>query len=100
ERRGIRGDGCALAAILGERDLRAGGSGHVDVLDALAAFEDAVDGGLGADRLRSAGLDPARTHAADRVARQLGRIADRGPRRSRPEPPDGAPALDAARRIA
>ena len=83
ERRGIAGDACAMAAILGERDLGGGGKGprdarhRSDVLDALERFDEAEAAGMAPERLRWMGLDPARALAVDRVKKQLTRLVDR-----------------------
>ena len=83
ERRGIAADACAMAAILGERDLTTGRRGtrdarhRSDVLDALERFDEAEAAGLSPERLRWMGIDPARAVAVDRVKKQLTRLCDR-----------------------
>lgn len=84
ERRGAAGDGCALAALAGEREIgapsarRGGGPrGSSDLLAALELLEEAADARFDPDRLRWMGVDPTRAAAADRVRRQLARLADR-----------------------
>jgi ATP-dependent helicase HrpB len=90
ERRGVAADACALAAVVGERDVRFGtaprfgpggargarSSGRevsADVLDALAAYREAERASFDVDRLRYLGIDAARAQAVSRVARQLSR---------------------------
>jgi ATP-dependent helicase HrpB len=90
ERRGVAGEGAALAAILGERDITAGPETPArrrhssDLLVALEAYEFAEEAGFSQGRLRSLGLDPARTLAVQRVHKQLARAVDR---RAAPRPP-------------
>ncbi len=91
EARGVAEPACAIAALLGARDLRlerrgpraearvASPSDLIDDLDALYA---ARQHGLRPDRLRRDGLDPYTAGAVDRVARQLARAA----RDERPAP--------------
>jgi ATP-dependent helicase HrpB len=105
ERRGVASDGCALAALAGEREIagsaaqgrRGGARGSSDLLAALdrfnvgrdsafaGPFEEAAAARFDADRLRWIGVEPARAAAVDRVRRQLARLADR--RAPRPEGP-------------
>ena len=82
ERRGIAGDACAIAALLGERELTSGrgqrdARHRSDVLDALDRFEEAEAAGFAPERLRWMGIDPARATAVDRVRKQLLRLVDR-----------------------
>lgn len=85
ERRGVAGEGAALAAILGERDITAGGSPRdrigerhsSDLLVALEAYQGASESGFASSRLRSLGLDPNRVQAVHRVRKQLDRLIDR-----------------------
>ncbi|RYE95130.1 MAG: ATP-dependent helicase HrpB, partial [Myxococcales bacterium] len=100
ERLGHGRDGCRLAALLAERDIRLqerasfGGRGGGDRLveatdsDPLARLEELsrVDDRLPAGALRSRGLDPASVAAATRTARHL---MQRLPRDG-----GGRPALD------
>jgi len=101
ERRGVSAEGCALAALVGEREIGGPGSrrdlarGSSDLLAALERFEEAASARFDPDRLRWMGLDPARAVAVDRVRRQLARMADR--RASRPST---AAALEEAQLIA
>jgi ATP-dependent helicase HrpB len=82
ERRGIAGDACAIAALLGERELTSGrgqrdARHRSDVLDALDRFEEAEAAGFAPERLRWMGIDPQRATAVERVRKQLLRIVDR-----------------------
>ena len=89
ERRGVARDACALAALLGERDIRRdlrtdfGGrgpsgahmqSGPSDLLELLERFREG-EGTRSEQRLRSLGLDARSFQAADRAAQQLSRQA-------------------------
>jgi len=84
EDRGVAEPACVIAALLGARELRVERRGPraearlaspSDLIDDMDALYDARQHGLRADRLRREGLDPTATSAADRVARQLARIA-------------------------
>ena len=104
EARGVAELACAIAALVGARDIRierrgpraearvASPSDLIDDLDALAA---ARQHGMRADRLRQGGLDPNTAAGVDRVARQLARTA----RDQRP-PPAGDRAADRELQIA
>ena len=103
ERRGVGPDGAAMAALLGERDIRrearsrvgggggpgarqtGGSSGPSDLLELLELMQQVRDGG--ADRSRGLGLEPAAVAAVQKVERQLSRLVRRGesPRPSRAE---------------
>lgn len=88
ERRGIADDGCALAALVAERDLAVptnirGADGRKsdarhssDLLAALQTFEEAAAARFAPDRLRWLGVDAARATAVERVRKQLTRLAD------------------------
>ena len=83
ERRGVVAEGCALAALVGEREISASrarrSEGHrSDLLAALADFEQAAQRGFAFDSVRALGLDPARVTAVQRTAQQLARISHRG----------------------
>jgi ATP-dependent helicase HrpB len=100
EARGAGREGCILAALVGERELRlerrasaAGLSGahrgradhgqaHVsaasDLIEDLELFEDVRRAGLRPERIRAAGLDVAAVMAVDRASRQLERVLPRG----------------------
>jgi ATP-dependent helicase HrpB len=106
EARGAAQEGCTLAALVGERELRverrataaglSGGAGRAgrpaqarisaasDLIEDLELFEDVRRGGLRPERIRAAGLDVAAVMAVDRARNQLERIArdsaDRGER--------------------
>ena len=104
ERRGVGEEGCILAAIVGERDIRArqtfeGPRKNVDatersdllaILDRL--YEAQTGDGLSAHALRAAGLDIVGAQAAHRAAKQLRRGLSRGGERAaaRPENVDQA----------
>ena len=88
--RGAGPEGCLVAALLGEREIRLsartqfGGDaigvdsvGPSDVLARMEAFEAAEADGLGAATVRAHGLDLGAVRAVDRSRRQLGRILDR-----------------------
>jgi ATP-dependent helicase HrpB len=84
EARGVAEPACAIAALLGAREVRierrgpraeariASPSDLIDDLDALYA---ARGSGMRAERLRASGLEPSTAQAVDRVARQLARTA-------------------------
>jgi ATP-dependent helicase HrpB len=92
EARGRGADGCILAALLGEREIRlearggglAGGapqarvSGPSDLLESVDAFREASRGGFSAAALRSLGLDGGAARAVDRVRKSLERQVQRG----------------------
>lgn len=102
ERRGVPEEGCILAALVGERDLRSssktrfdGGSRsrssdtateRSDLLALLDLFHEAEGSGFSAHTLRAMGLDPGGVHTAQRAAKQLQRALSS---RSRPEPAAG-----------
>jgi ATP-dependent helicase HrpB len=111
ETRGASREGCILAALVGERELRlerrasaAGLSGassgahggrpgrgqaHIsaasDLIEDLELFEDVRRGGLRPERIRAAGLDVAAVMAVDRASRQLERVLRDGERGERGE---------------
>ncbi len=91
EARGRGADGCLLAALVGEREIRlearnvfgaraqAKVSGSSDLLESAEAFREAQRKGLSNDALRSLGLDVGAVHAVDRVRRSLERrLSSRG----------------------
>jgi ATP-dependent helicase HrpB len=82
EARGCLELGCAMAAILGERDMRADRgparvSGPSDLLALVEALEHAEAVRFGADRLRAVGLVAGPARAAVRARDQLLRIMKR-----------------------
>jgi ATP-dependent helicase HrpB len=94
--RGVAREGCLVAALAGERDIREralfdgqGGrgagppraSGPSDLLELMDLFDEAERADFAPERLRRMGLDPGATRAVDRVRRRLWRLAgDRGAR--------------------
>ena len=102
ERRGVADEGAILAAIVGERDLRASSKTRFDSRGVVAAdvatdrsdllalldlFHEAEGSNFSAHTLRAIGLDPGGAHAAQRAAKQLRRLTRRG---ARPDKPDDA----------
>jgi ATP-dependent helicase HrpB len=86
--RGAGREGALLAAILGERDLRARSfddrrraatTVDSDPLEALELFLEAQSRGLSADAIRSIGLDSRAVRAVDRARRQIERSLDLRP---------------------
>ena len=90
ESRGAGGEGAALAALLGERDVerresfeerrgprQAKVSAHADAVERLEAFLEAKDHGFAAGRVRDLGLDAGAVRAVERVRQQLARVAER-----------------------
>ncbi|MFN2414136.1 MAG: ATP-dependent RNA helicase [Pyrinomonadaceae bacterium] len=107
EARGVAREACTVAALIGERDIRAsrvpfGGTPHgearardrgreragrdaarhgsSDLLELLDLFSEAEARGFNADALRRLDLDPNAARAVERVSRQLRRIQRRGAR--------------------
>jgi ATP-dependent helicase HrpB len=94
ESRGVAGAGCAVAALLSERDIRARHllskppgdetaarrkvHGKSDLLDLLDLFEEAADKNFAPDSLRRLNLNPLAVHGVERVRRQLERLAAGG----------------------
>jgi ATP-dependent helicase HrpB len=101
ERRGVADEGCVLAAIVGERDLRASartrfeGRGREsdaatersDLLALLDLFHEAEGSGLSFHALRAIGLDPGAAAHTSRAAKQLGRALGKRRDAARPEDP-------------
>lgn len=96
EARGVGREGCVMAALIGERDIRATNllrddnkrsssgamnSGPSDLLERLDLFAAAERVKFTPERLRDMNLDPGATLAVDRVRRQLERLLK--PRASR-----------------
>ena len=91
EARGVARAGLTVAALIGERDIRAGGvfatdsrprraagaSGPSDLLELLDLFEEAERADFAPDRLRRMDLDAGAVRAVERVRRQLERLRSR-----------------------
>lgn len=98
--RGVGREACAVAALIAERDIRAGrvgfGKDHEhenrdragekrgaathgssDLLELFDLFSEAEAGGFAAGRLRSLGLEPNAVRAVERVSGQLRRTLER-----------------------
>src|SRR5204863_1866527 len=84
--RGVAASGCAIAALIGERDIRqttilrdaresrtgnAASIGPSDLLALLDLFTEAEGMNFAPERLRAMNLDPGTVMAVDRVRRQL-----------------------------
>jgi ATP-dependent helicase HrpB len=90
-RRGVGADGCTVAALLGERDLRLSARGldgggpsgapaahaDCDALAALDAFREAERAKFNPHRLRDIGVEPGAAAAVENVRRQLLGILNR-----------------------
>jgi ATP-dependent helicase HrpB len=93
ESRGVAREACALAALISERDIRAGRvafkgrereaprqrrvahtHGSSDLLELLDLFTEAEAQGFAAERLRALDLEPNGVRAVERVSRQLRRL--------------------------
>ena len=93
ESRGVAREACAIAALISERDIRAGrvrlaGRAHThsrgrrvaethgssDLLELLDLFTEAEAHGFAAERLRALDLEPNAVRAVERVSRQLRRM--------------------------
>lgn len=101
EARGVAEEGCVLAALVGERDIRTSGRVHglsgapagrpgdssarSDLVELFEAFETAELDRFRAPALRELGLDAGAVFAVDRVRRQLVRITERRRDVTRPE---------------
>lgn len=90
EARGVARAGVAVAALIGERDIRArqmfsdtrprraaGASGPSDVLELLDLFGEASRAGFATDQLRRMNLDAGAVRAVERARRQLERLLGR-----------------------
>jgi ATP-dependent helicase HrpB len=92
ESRGVADEGCVVAALISERDIRAGRvmldaaerrppiasrSGPSDVLELFDLFVEAERAGLAPEQLRRTGLDSLAVRSVDRVRRQLQRLCAR-----------------------
>jgi ATP-dependent helicase HrpB len=101
ERRGVGFEGCTIAALIAERDIRAGRvrlgavgreqkdagkpsrreaetHGSSDLIELLELFREAEAAGLDAERVRRLGLEPNAVRAVARATRQLRRTLSRG----------------------
>jgi ATP-dependent helicase HrpB len=113
ERRGVGGEGAVLAALVGERGLRAGtktrfdGAGGgartldvatetSDLVGLLDRFHEAEGSGFSASAIRAIGLDQGVVHAVERARKQLARIV----RNVDAKTPETAKARDEALLIA
>jgi ATP-dependent helicase HrpB len=89
EARGAAREGCLIAALISERDIRAGRvtfdgrerertpagpSGPSDLLDLLDLFRRAEQAGFAPDSLHALGLEPGAVRAVERARRQLERV--------------------------
>ncbi len=99
ERRGVGQAAAVLAALISERDVRAGrimlGPGErerpraarthspSDVLELYDLFTEAEEAGFAARRLSELGLDAGAVRRVERVSRQLGRIVGDGGKRGK-----------------
>ncbi|MBX3205800.1 MAG: ATP-dependent helicase HrpB [Labilithrix sp.] len=104
-RRGVAEEGCVLAALVGERDLRRSSKARFDerprpsadvatersdLLALLDLWTEAEGSGFSAHAIRAIGLDPGGVHATQRAVRQLQRAVgrpERGASSTRPETP-------------
>ncbi|HEX4620655.1 MAG TPA: ATP-dependent helicase C-terminal domain-containing protein, partial [Myxococcaceae bacterium] len=91
ERRGVASDGAVVAALIGERDIRAEAraqlgpgraasravTGPSDLLEMLERYREAERADGSTARLRSLGLEPGAYQAVARASRQLGRVVQR-----------------------
>jgi ATP-dependent helicase HrpB len=97
ESRGVGRAACTIAALISERDIRAGrvqlggkdeahprvarnarAHGSSDLLELLDLFTEAEAHGFAPERVRRLDLEPNAVRAVERVARQLGRQLARG----------------------
>ncbi|HEV7860307.1 MAG TPA: ATP-dependent helicase HrpB [Pyrinomonadaceae bacterium] len=91
--RGVAGAACVIAALISERDIRAGNlltgpvkkgakgatvSGPSDLLELLDLFREAESLDLAPARLREMNLDQGAVRAVERVSRQLRRLIEGG----------------------
>jgi ATP-dependent helicase HrpB len=102
ESRGVAREACTIAALIAERDMRAGRvafggkeparerererarrgaktHGSSDLLELLDLFSEAEAGGFAVERVRRLGLEPNAVRAVERVRGQLRRLLGRGP---------------------
>lgn len=101
ERRGVASDACTIAALIAERDIRAGRvrlgvereekragrefssrsverHGSSDLIELLELFKEAEAARFDAERVRRLGLEPNSLRAVARARRQLSRTLSRG----------------------
>jgi ATP-dependent helicase HrpB len=101
ERRGVAFEACTIAALIAERDIRAGRvqfgaggreqkdaskpsrreaetHGSSDLIELLELFREAEAAGFDAERVRRLGLEPNAVRAVARATRQLRRTLSRG----------------------
>ena len=101
ERRGVADDACTIAALIAERDIRAGRvrlgaereekpagretprrgaerQGSSDLIELLELFSEAEAVGFDAERVRRLNLEPNAVRAVSRAGRQLRRTLSRG----------------------
>ncbi|HEU4594863.1 MAG TPA: ATP-dependent helicase HrpB [Pyrinomonadaceae bacterium] len=93
EARGVAREACTLAALVGERDIRAGrvlqdererlsartrGSGASDLLELLDLFESAAQSDFSPEHARRAGLNANALRSVEKVRRQLRRLLGAG----------------------
>jgi ATP-dependent helicase HrpB len=101
ERRGVAFEACTIAALIAERDIRAGRvqlgvagreqkdaskpsrreaetHGSSDLIELLELFREAEAAGFDAERVRRLGLEPNAVRAVSRATRQLRRTLSRG----------------------
>jgi ATP-dependent helicase HrpB len=101
--RGVAGEACTIAALIAERDIRAGRvrlggdgaerarehtreperrgattEGSSDLLELFDLFAEAEAAGFAFERVRRLGLEPNAVRAVERVSRQLRRLVARG----------------------
>jgi len=108
-KRGVAEEGAVLAALVGERDIRASAKARFDapmrasdiptdrsdLLALLDSFHEAEGSGFAAHALRAIGLEPGAAHAVRRAAKQLERAIEThrswaGPRPEDPKAVDEA----------
>lgn len=110
-RRGVTEEGCVLAALVGERDLRSSSKARFDdrpraradvatersdLLALLDLWTEAEGSGFSAGALRAIGLDPGGVHATQRAVRQLQRAVARPSAGVAAARPEGPKAIDDA----
>ncbi|HVF41950.1 MAG TPA: ATP-dependent helicase C-terminal domain-containing protein [Pyrinomonadaceae bacterium] len=101
ERRGVESDACTVAALISERDIRAGRvqlgagreeksagretprrgaerQGSSDLIELLELFREAESAGFDAERVRRLNLEPNAVRAVSRAGGQLRRALSRG----------------------